>query len=260
MFRLAVAVVLVLGLLGCGSDRESVMPDVVGQRLDVALSDIKDAGFKKEVEVVGGGVLGIIDESNWQVCDQKPAVGQAVATPWLAVERSCSDDAPEPATSPTETEAAPTEQPAQEPTQAPEEAEPNSAPTVSEAEELLTVENNEDLAALLAIEDYEVSEAFAAKYAGKTIKFDGNIAYMAPHGDYDTRYDLLITAGDYSETSQTGPSFKFRDVNVGDLNLTGSNNSDSIGMRDNLRVTALVKEFNPNTGLFFLEPVSTEFR
>lgn len=71
-----------------------VMPDVTGQSLDVALSDIKRAGFTDKVEVLGGGTFGVIDKSNWQVCDQSPAAGQAVtAQPRLTVDRSCGDAA-----------------------------------------------------------------------------------------------------------------------------------------------------------------------
>jgi hypothetical protein len=36
------------------------MPDVQGQQLDVALSDIKRAGIDDEAEVIGGGLLGVL--------------------------------------------------------------------------------------------------------------------------------------------------------------------------------------------------------
>lgn len=143
--------------------------------------------------------------------------------------------------------------------QEPVEPQPGEAQTA--AEETLTAKNNKDLAALLAVDDYDLSEEFARKYEGKLIEFDGNIAYMANHDDYETRYDMLITAGDYSETTQTGPNFKFEDVNVVyDLHLTGSNIPDYVGMGDNLHVIARVEEFNRDMGLFFLDPVSTEVR
>lgn len=95
--RLAVGFVLLLGLSGCGGPDQTttVMPDVEGRRLDVALSDIKRAGFDDKVEVVGGGTFGVIDESNWKVCDQLPAAGQVVTeAPRLTVERSCDETSP----------------------------------------------------------------------------------------------------------------------------------------------------------------------
>ena len=67
VLRLAVAFVVVLGLSGCGSDPAPVMPEVMGVTLDVALSDIERAGIEDEVEVLGGGVFGVVDDANWQV-------------------------------------------------------------------------------------------------------------------------------------------------------------------------------------------------
>lgn len=89
-FRSAVAALFLLVLASCGSSKSAVMPDVAGKKLDVARSDIQRAGFDDEVEVVGGGMLGVVVESNWQVCDQSPAAGKPVkGTPRLTVDRSC---------------------------------------------------------------------------------------------------------------------------------------------------------------------------
>ena len=147
--------------------------------------------------------------------------------------------------------------------QAPAETSPASPPTTPAAEEVLTVENNEQLAALLASTSPSVAEvgAFAAQYAGRTIEFDGNIASMNNHGGYATRYDLLIYAGDYSTTASSGPNFQFRDVNItSDLHLTGSNVPDTIGTGNNLRIVARVGEYNSTQELLFLEPVSIALR
>ncbi|MEQ6389298.1 DUF4839 domain-containing protein [Bacillaceae bacterium S4-13-58] len=44
---------------------------------------------------------------------------------------------------------------------------------------------------------------------------------MMQHGNYKTRYNILILAGDYGETTFSGPNFQFENVNVVlDLNLT----------------------------------------
>lgn len=89
--RMTAALIFAFALAGCGGgDEETLMPDVVGQQLDVAQSDIERAGFGDDVEVVGGGVFGVVDESNWTVCEQLPAAGAAVTdTPRLVVDRSC---------------------------------------------------------------------------------------------------------------------------------------------------------------------------
>lgn len=93
------------------------MPDVVGLQLDVAKSDIERAGFDGDVEIVGGGLFGVVDDSNWVVCEQGPAAGESLAEPRLIVERECATESvPEP--DPVESSASP---------------EPSEAPVVVEA-------------------------------------------------------------------------------------------------------------------------------
>jgi hypothetical protein len=130
------------------------------------------------------------------------------------------------------------------------------------AQEILTIENNEDMAALFKVGDFDpfISE-FAEKYSGRIIQFDGYIAYMTPHDGYETRFDLLIYTGNYGESSGNALSFKFEDVNiVSDLKLTGSSIPEHISEGRNLRITAEVEGYNEVSGLFFLKPVSTELR
>jgi hypothetical protein len=206
------------------------MPDVTGKKLDVAKSAIKDAGFEDEVKVDGGGVFGVIEESNWQVCDQSPVVGADLSdAPRLTVDRSCDN------------------------------AEPSREP---DAEQVLTADNSEEFAALLAVPDYcdETIAPFVAKYGGRTIEFDGSVANLANHGDYDTRYDILVAPGNKGPESTEGPAFKFEDVNVADLNLTGAGIPDSVGAGDRFRFVARVVEYNPNQCLLFLAPVSSRAR
>lgn len=155
----------------------------------------------------------------------------------------------------------PSSTPRNEPEESPE---PITEPAATTAPEsvVLTAENNPDLAALLAgPQDGPSVEAFATKYEGQTIEFDGAIAAMNPHDGYTTRYDILISVGDYSETqSFGGPNFQFRDVNVtNDLSLVG-NVPDSIGIGDNLHVVARVGAYEPDTTLFLLAPLTTQVR
>ncbi|MGQ0846540.1 MAG: DUF4839 domain-containing protein [Sporichthyaceae bacterium] len=253
-FRLAIAGVIVFGLAGCGgSEAPAVMPDLTGDRLDVALDDIKTAGFEDDVKVLGGGVFGIVDKSNWTVCEQTPAAGQPVAAPRLTVERSCSNAAPSEA--PSQAVVVPTQTPAATPEQ-----------TVTETLEpggTLTTKNNRELAALMKVGDYCADEAvdFAAKYAGRTIAFDGSIVNMALHGSYKTRYDILIGPGDQGPNTTKGPAFKFQDVNlVSDIRLADRNRPANIGEGDRFRFVAEVGEYNADTCLFFLKPVSTQAR
>lgn len=300
--RLVIVVGMVLGLVGCGSSPEAadvaVMPDVVGLTLDVALSDIERADAGLEVEVLGGGTFGVVVESNWEVCDQLPAAGESLTSdPQLTVERSCESDEPDPTT------------PSTEPSSTPPEAEPDPVPpstavvdptvpapdpapvtsalpsedTVQASDEapvdepaaleILTIENNGDLAALLA-ESSSCDDAvavFAAEYRGRAIEVDGNIAFVTDYDDIgadqfkrhpvggQARFDILIYVGDYSETEFVGPSFRFTNVSAADLMFDASSGPDSIGTGDNLRITATVGEFTDGC-LLLLDPVSTQLR
>lgn len=145
---------------------------------------------------------------------------------------------------------APSEEPSDEP--APD-------PTVAAP---LTPANSPELEALLTgPADGASVEAFAQTYAGELIEFDGSIGAMNNHDGYATRYDILITYGDYSEThSNGGPSFQFRDVNItSDLNLTGDV-PDTIGVGTNVHVIAEVGSFDPMSMLFQLKPRETRVR
>jgi hypothetical protein len=62
------------------------MPDVVGQPLDIADRDLDERGIPYDTE--GGGLFGVIDDSNWEVCDTYPDAGEPVRdSALLAVDR-----------------------------------------------------------------------------------------------------------------------------------------------------------------------------
>ncbi len=116
---MSLAIAIVLSLAGCADDKPVTMPDVVGKRLDIATSDVERAGFGDEVEVLGGGSFGVIDESNWTVCSQEPDGGSVISVaPRITVDRTCdADDALDPQavddekTSGSDAAATPTEDP-----------------------------------------------------------------------------------------------------------------------------------------------------
>ena len=243
---LVIGLSLVLGLGACGgsekgADAQAVMPEVVGKKLDVALGGIKSAGFKDDVEIIGGGTFGVVNESNWTVCAQAPSAGQSItSTPQLTVDRSCGGSET------TSTTASPTTSTPSTPT--------TSAPP---AGQVLTAATNPDLAALLAgtAECGDTVATFASTYRGQTIEFDGAIANVAPYQDKRTRYDILVRAGD-----SNGPNFKFEDVATLDLGLTGPGVPESLQAGDTVRVTARVLEFNKVQCILFLDPVAMSMR
>lgn len=140
-------------------------------------------------------------------------------------------------------------------------ATPAPAAAESAATEVITAQNNPEFAALLKA-DYcdDANRDFATRHEGQTIAFNGSIVNMAPHGDYDTRYDFLLGPGDKGPNTAVGPAFKYEDVNVFDLKLTGKKTPATVGAGDKFRFVAEVGEFNTDQCLFFLDPISTEVR
>ena len=138
--------------------------------------------------------------------------------------------------------------------------EPSPSPTVSN--ENITGENHEEFRALIDSPqpDDTSIEQFVAKYRGRTVEFDGNVASMGPHNAYKTRFDFLIYPGDYSTTSAHGPSFQFANCNYGDLHLTGDNIPERISAGQNLHIIAEIVDFNSTQQLFHLRPIATSAR
>lgn len=125
-------------------------------------------------------------------------------------------------------------------------------------EQILTPDNCAWLKEMLANKaDLDDSYGdFARKYAGQAIEFDGHIADCAKHGNYNTRFDYLVLAGDYNQESVTGPYFKFENVNYYDLNT----DIDTVSVGLNVKITAQVVRYDTTSGLFYLKPVSVKSR
>ncbi len=127
-----------------------------------------------------------------------------------------------------------------------------------EPEPNLTVDNCPELVAILAnkAEIDESYSSFATKYNGRIIEFDGRIDYCTKHGNCNTRFDYLVSAGDYDPDHQIGPTFKFEDVNYSDLNT----DLETVSVGLNVHIVAEVKSFDSNSGLFYLEPIAVTKR
>lgn len=134
-------------------------------------------------------------------------------------------------------------------------------PSVPPAPAVLTVANSPELAALLTgPADGESVAAWAAANRGDVIEFAGAISAFNTHDGYSTRYDILVSYGDYSETqSFGGPNFQLRDVGISDLNFTGEV-PESIGLGDEITIRARVGEYEADTTLLLLEPLEVQIR
>lgn len=126
----------------------------------------------------------------------------------------------------------------------------------------LTIENNADLKALLELKDPSDPSvsSFANKYSGQIIEFDGCVVSMQYHGDYDTRFDILIGAGDFDENVMRGPNFRLTDVNAYDMELNTLWLEDVLSVGTNIHIIAEVGEYNPNSSLFELDVIKVEVR
>ena len=149
-----------------------------------------------------------------------------------------------------------TEKPEAEDANSPEQTDEATQPA-SDQDTVLTTANCPDLATLLSSGDMDASW-FVSKYAGKTIEFDGNIAYLAPHANYTTRWDVLINAGDYDPNHALGPEMQYENVNTIDMGFDDS--LDEIRTGTNVHIKAIVKDYNASTCLLHLEPVSMSAR
>ena len=72
----------------------------------------------------------------------------------------------------------------------------------------------------------------------------------------------MISGGDYVDngTSNLGPVFKFENVNISNLGINDLFLPDFVKVGTNIQITAMVQNFNSETGLFFLKPVLIEER
>ncbi|MFD7881312.1 DUF4839 domain-containing protein [Streptomyces bauhiniae] len=137
-------------------------------------------------------------------------------------------------------------------------ATPTSTASAPAAAEVITPQNNPEFAALLKVDYCDDANAdFATKHEGQKIAFNGSIMNMASHADH-TRYDLLLGPGDEGPNTAVGPAFKYEDVSMLDLHLTGK--TATVGAGDKFRFVAEVGEYNATQCLFYLHPVSTDAR
>jgi hypothetical protein len=82
------AAALLLGATACGSTRPRPVPNVTGDRLDVAEDTLDALGLR--YRTTGGGAFGIVLRSHWYVCRQLPAPRHVASSVLLTVARSCT--------------------------------------------------------------------------------------------------------------------------------------------------------------------------
>jgi beta-lactam-binding protein with PASTA domain len=83
--------VILVGLLfvgsACGVAQPKRVPNLSGQRLDVAEDTLDALGLR--YQTAGGGAFGIVVRSHWFVCGQSPTAHRIASRVLLTVGRSC---------------------------------------------------------------------------------------------------------------------------------------------------------------------------
>ena len=128
---------------------------------------------------------------------------------------------------------------------------------IEDKENILTIDNCPELANILTnnhVSNQEYIEFFN-KYEDRIIEFDGNVSYIAPFEDYETRYDLLISYGNFDANHQIGPTFKIESVNSFDLGLTAYRLIDELPIGANIHIKSKLTLFDSNTSIFYLKPI-----
>lgn len=285
---------LLIGIVSCGIIRESAplpegmsrMPEAAttfeGQNYEDVVTQLQDAGFtnietKAQEDLITGWVtkegevdkVSVAGKTNFSASDKfKSDVRIVVTYHAFPSDSSSSDDASsdtsggDDASSEDESgsdDSSSSTDSGDASTQSDAEAESDTSTDESKDSAGITEQNNPEFASLLSGPDMGDSvSAFASKYANRVIEYDGYVASVAPHGNYKTRFDYLILAGD-DDASAHGPNFQFNDVNYSDLHLS-ENAPDTFGMGLKVHVRAKVKSYDSSTGLFQLESVAISMR
>lgn len=120
----------------------------------------------------------------------------------------------------------------------------------------ITIDNDADFAALMKITDQTDAatiKQFVTTHIGDVIEFDGCVALMMKHENYNTRFDVAMAGGDYDSDRVYGPLFAFEDVNFYDMNVSGT---DTVAQGMNFHIVAEIKGYSEAGGYIILDPVS----
>lgn len=139
------------------------------------------------------------------------------------------------------------------------ETEAGAAEEAADDNSVITPENNAEFGEILSLKDEgdERIAAFAEKYKGRTVEFDGVITSIFYPDQFASTYEVLLSEGLDDVDGLVGPEFKYTRVNQNELNVVNGDAS-SLVVGTKLHCKAIVKGFSNNTLLFILQPVQNE--
>lgn len=120
----------------------------------------------------------------------------------------------------------------------------------------VTISNNSDFAELMAITDQTDAatiRSYANSHYGTFIEFDGCVALMMKHPNYKTRFDVCLAGVDYTASRVYGPLFAFENVNYYDMYVSGT---DTVSAGMDFHITAEIVGFSEEGKYIILKPIS----
>ncbi|WP_297130210.1 DUF4839 domain-containing protein [Terrisporobacter sp.] len=124
-------------------------------------------------------------------------------------------------------------------------------------EKILTIEDKDFKNYMTTSLPDEEYEKYFNSIQGREIEFDGSIDIIQLREGYNTRYELLVTYGDYSETNITGPYMKVKDIAYGDERGLEYGITDN---GTNVKVKAKIVEFDMDRCYLVINPIRIESR
>lgn len=136
-----------------------------------------------------------------------------------------------------------------------------AAPAVGAGPAAGGVADPADAFAALLTEPDTCSDAvadFAGTYAGRAVEVDATVVATAARPG--STYDLLVQAGDHADDPAVGPAFALQGIALEDLHLTASGGRDYLTEGDDIRLTADVGAYDPDSCFLSLTPLLTYLR
>lgn len=129
--------------------------------------------------------------------------------------------------------------------------------TTAPNEEALNVENCSQLKTILNIDstDDDAIIAFAEKYKGYKMEFDGYVDSVSPSNDSGTMYNFVIRSGDPG--TYVGPMFYIRNHSMESMNVTGEK---VLHDGDKVHIVLEIGFYNEMTQAFWVYPIETTLR
>lgn len=123
-------------------------------------------------------------------------------------------------------------------------------------EEALNVENCSQLKTILNIDSTDDAIiAFAEKYKGYKMEFDGYVDSVSPSNDFGTMYNFVIRSGDPG--TYVGPMFYIRNHSMESMNVTGEK---VLHDGDKVHIVLEIGFYNEMTQAFWVYPIETTLR